>query len=587
MSVPARERPIDGSHPTLNSRKPEQIVPILACLSVFLLRQYRQGLVRPFGEVMLMNAMKNPLLCTFLAVCAAFYVTPNAQAGKYVGKAFPNFTATDAVTGEKFTLKDLRGKVVLVDFWATWCGPCVRELPNVKRAYRKYKDQGFEIVSISLDSDRRRFKSFVSRQKMNWYHVMDGGGWNTRLAKKYNIRSIPAMFLIDSEGVCISDSVRGRRLASAIEKALRTASIAEKSPGPAPATAANRRFVAALTDQISQAHDALLGAAEPVQALKQRLDAAERMISAIDGQLPVPRRPEPVRRRFVQLHKELTSLRQELFVCGFLNDRVIALPTNPFADAAIDTRRGLLVAAEQIETVRLAVVHMTVALGHMTSQIDTVESELDTLERRVERPNADLNGLSKKLERLAAEATALQQHCHEPWKKQLRTADVVLETLAGGGGDNALRLDELDAQIAACKDQLPMAGLDARAALKLRSDFAAICGDLTVLAQELARRSGDGAASLVLPTNPLERGRVRDVRVRIEVGKQLDVASDAIKQMRSEFGGANERFDVFCEQLALMQTELEEAGNDAPRLSALHDQFQTWCQELLETLDGS
>ena len=534
-----------------------------------------------------MNAMNKNLVYRFLTVGAALCVTPNDQAGKYVGKAFPNFTATDPVTGEKFALKDLRGKVVLIDFWATWCGPCIGELPNIKSAYKKYKDQGFEIVSISLDSDRRKFKSFVSRQKMDWYHVMDGGGWSTRLAKKYNIRSIPAMFLIDTEGVCISDSARGRRLATAIEKALRTSSIAEKSPTPSPSTAANRRFLAALTDQIGQARDSLFGATEPVQALKQRLDAAERLINVIDGQLPMPRRPEPVRRRFLQLHKELTNLRQELFVCGFLNDRVITLPANPFADDTIDTRRGLIAAAEQIEPARLAVVQMTVALGEMTSQIDAVEIGLAKLARKANRGNADPKQLSTDLQELAAKATALQQHCHEPWKRQLQAADVVFETFAGGGGDNASQLDEIDAQIAACKKQLSTAGLDRTAVLKLRSDFAAMCADMAALSQELTRRGGGGAASLVLPTNPFERGRLRDVRVRIEAGEQLDVASQAVGQMRSEFGGANERFDMFCEELAEMQAELDEAGTDAPRLSALHDRFQTWCQGLLETLDGS
>lgn len=532
-----------------------------------------------------MNAMKKTLVYTFVAVCAAFYVTPIAQAGKYVGKAFPNFTATDAVTGEKFTLKDLRGKVVLVDFWATWCRPCIGELPNVKRAYKKYKDQGFEIVSISLDTNRRKFKSFVSRQKMDWYHVMDGGGWSTRLAKKYNIRSIPAMVLLDANGVCVSDSARGRRLATAIEKALKTSAITERSPKPS--TAENRSLRAALTTQIGEAQDSLRAAAEPVKALSRRLSTADRLLQVIDGQLPVPRRPEPVRRRFIQLHEELANLRQELFVCGFLNDRVIMLPANPFADDTVDTRRGLLAAAEQLEPARLAVVQMTVALGDMTSQIDTVESELDKLERRVNRPNADLHGLSQKLERLATEATALQQHCHEPWKRQLETADVVLETFVGGGDGYSQRLDDIDARIAACREQLARAGLDATSALKLRSDMSALCIDLATLSQELSGRGADAIASILLPSNPFERGRLRDVRVRIEVGKQLDVASQAVAQMRSELGGAIERFDTFCQQLAEMQTELAEAGTDAPRLSALHDQFQTWCHDLLRTLDGS
>ncbi len=170
----------------------------------------------------------------------------------------------------------------------------------------------------------------------------------------------------------------------------------------------------------------------------------------------------------------------------------------------------------------------------------------------------------------------------------MQAADVVLGSLAGGGGDdNASGLDEIDARITACREQLPMAGLDRTAALKLRSEFGAMCSDLAALSEELTNRGGGGATSVVLPINPFERGRIRDVRTRIEAGKQLDVAADAVKQIRNEFGGASERFNALCEQLALMQAELEEAGSDRPRLTALHDQFQTWCHDLLETFDGS
>jgi thioredoxin-like negative regulator of GroEL len=143
-----------------------------------------------------------------------------------VGKEFPVFRAKHAVTGEPFSLKDLRGQIVLIDFWATWCRPCIVELPNIKKAYAEYHDKGFEIVSISLDrtSDIGKCKSFVEQENMSWYQVIEGGFWDARLAKQYNIRSIPAMFLLDANGVVVTDRARGERLARAIEEAM------EKTP---------------------------------------------------------------------------------------------------------------------------------------------------------------------------------------------------------------------------------------------------------------------------------------------------------------------------------------------------------------------
>ncbi len=136
-----------------------------------------------------------------------------------VGQPFSDLEGVDLLTGENIALKQFRGKVVLIDFWATWCAPCVVEIPNVKMLYDKYHDQGFEIISISLDRSQVDCERFVKREKMNWHHIFDGGG---RLAARYGVRAIPAMYLVGKDGKVVSDNVRGRRLEPAIKEALRS-----------------------------------------------------------------------------------------------------------------------------------------------------------------------------------------------------------------------------------------------------------------------------------------------------------------------------------------------------------------------------
>jgi thiol-disulfide isomerase/thioredoxin len=117
-----------------------------------------------------------------------------------------HFTAVD---GREVDLKKLKGKVVLVDFWATWCGPCVAELPHVKDAYEKLHGKGFEIVGISFDKDKEKLKNFTSTEKMPWPQYFDGKVWENKIGQEYGINSIPAMWLVDKKGNLRDMEARG------------------------------------------------------------------------------------------------------------------------------------------------------------------------------------------------------------------------------------------------------------------------------------------------------------------------------------------------------------------------------------------
>jgi len=136
-----------------------------------------------------------------------------------VGKVFPDFEEND-LADKPLSVGKYKGKVVLVDFWATWCGPCVGELPNVLKTYEKYHPKGFEIVGVSLDSDKTKLTSFMETKKITWQQYFDGKGWGNKLAGKYGVSSIPATFLLDREGKIISKNLRGEALEAEVAKIL-------------------------------------------------------------------------------------------------------------------------------------------------------------------------------------------------------------------------------------------------------------------------------------------------------------------------------------------------------------------------------
>ena len=134
-------------------------------------------------------------------------------------KAFAPFEFND-LGGKTIRLEDYEGKVVLIDFWATWCSPCVRDMPNVVAVYEKYHDQGFEVIGVSLDKKRSALARFIETNKMPWPQYFDGKGWGNRLAEKYKVSAIPTTYLLDKKGRIYAYDVYGEALVESIEKAL-------------------------------------------------------------------------------------------------------------------------------------------------------------------------------------------------------------------------------------------------------------------------------------------------------------------------------------------------------------------------------
>jgi thiol-disulfide isomerase/thioredoxin len=141
------------------------------------------------------------------------------QTSLVAGTAFPDFSEKD-VMGQPLSVANYKGKVVLVDFWATWCAPCRRELPNVIATYQKYHDNGFDIIGVSLDSDRQALLKFIRQNNMPWQQFFDGQGWNNKLAVKSGIEAIPMTFLLDKDGKIIGKNLRGEALANAVAAAV-------------------------------------------------------------------------------------------------------------------------------------------------------------------------------------------------------------------------------------------------------------------------------------------------------------------------------------------------------------------------------
>ncbi len=134
-----------------------------------------------------------------------------------IGSTAPEIKLNDP-NGKEIALSSLRGKVVLIDFWASWCGPCRSENPNNVKLYNEYKNKGFEVYGVSLDKNKEDWTKAIMEDKLTWVHVSDLKFWSSEAAAKYKVESIPATFLLDKEGKIIAKNLRGEELNAFVKK---------------------------------------------------------------------------------------------------------------------------------------------------------------------------------------------------------------------------------------------------------------------------------------------------------------------------------------------------------------------------------
>jgi thiol-disulfide isomerase/thioredoxin len=167
-------------------------------------------------------AVEAYLLHTVASPNAAVVEFAQGELNKIASTRQPLELTFTAMDGREIDLADFRGQVVLIDFWATWCVPCIKELPKLKAVYAKYRDHGLVVIGVSFDkaNAEAKLRAFIEENDLDWIHHYDGRGWQNEIGQRFAIRAVPTVFLLNREGVVVDTNARGDRLDGLVREQL-------------------------------------------------------------------------------------------------------------------------------------------------------------------------------------------------------------------------------------------------------------------------------------------------------------------------------------------------------------------------------
>jgi len=420
---------------------------------------------------------------------------------------------------------------------------------------------------------------------MIWHHVMEGGGWKTRLAGKYGINSIPRMYVLDPAGVCIAENVRGRQLDAAIKRGLESVDTANPPPkrAPAPKPRRPRRRTdrpPAPTKPIElvAARAQLAAAAAPLEELDRGLESLETELDAVEQQLPAPPDPDATRRRFELAMKELADARHTAFLMGLLDVRQTpAVPGNPL-ETAPGAAQSWTQLDPTLQAARDSIIEIREAVGDITDRLSIIKTEIRELERELARGRA----AEGRVDEIEARIADVARELDGPWAGQVETARRIVADCCLPFDEARAELDGLSGRIAAVRVMLDAAPRETEQLRALRAAFASVCADLESTS---ALIDSDGQAVTALPVDPFARRRLRDRRVLSEMTTQVDLADAAVAALRTQVAQRRARFDVLIQRVASLQRELSDRLDAGDSVDDLRERFSELSREVLALHD--